>query len=112
VYEPTPCACAGGVAKERETYAASAGLAITSEVSNCGARPPEGYCLSSGWGGRVVCTRDIFILNEIWAQHKTYFGKHFAWKTCFTYHLVTVLAPKYKRHILTTKLRKVCYSLP
>jgi hypothetical protein len=23
-------------------------------------------------GGRVVCMRDIFILNEILAQHKTY----------------------------------------
>jgi hypothetical protein len=64
------------------------------------------------WGERVVCMRDIFILNEVWKQHKT-FLKHFAWMTYFTFHLVTVLAPNYKQHILSSaKLRKVCYSLP
>jgi len=52
--------------------------------------------------GQVVCMRDIFILNEIWAQDKIYFGKHFAWLKYFTYHLllVPVLAPNYKQHIL------------
>jgi len=30
----------------------------------------------------------------------------------FTYHLVPVLAPNYKQHILSpAKVRKVCYSL-
>jgi hypothetical protein len=56
--------------------------------------------------------RDIFILNEIWAQHKTYIFRHFAWLKYFTYHLVAVLARNYKQRILSsTKVRKVCYSL-
>jgi hypothetical protein len=36
--------------------------------------------------GRAICIRDIFILKEIWAQDKIYFGKHFAWfkyEACF-----------------------------
>jgi hypothetical protein len=33
----------------------------------------------------VVCTWDIFILNEIRA-HGTYFGRHFAWLKYFTCH--------------------------
>jgi hypothetical protein len=53
------------------------------------------------WGARVVCMRGIFILNEIWAQDKIYFGKHFAWLKYFTYRLVPVLAPNYKQHILS-----------
>jgi hypothetical protein len=44
--------------------------------------------------------RDIFILKEIWAQHKTYFGRQFAWMTYFTYHLVPAMAPNYKQYIL------------
>jgi hypothetical protein len=31
--------------------------------------------------------RGIFILNEIWAQDKTYFGRNFAWLKHFTYLL-------------------------
>jgi hypothetical protein len=56
--------------------------------------------------------RDIFILNEIGAQHKTYIFRHFTLLKYFTYHLVPVLAPNYKQHILSSaKVRKVCYSL-
>jgi D-alanyl-lipoteichoic acid acyltransferase DltB (MBOAT superfamily) len=41
--------------------------------------------------------RDIFTLNEIWAQDKNiYFGRHFAWLKYFTYQLVPVLAPNYE----------------
>jgi hypothetical protein len=38
-----------------------------------------------------------------------YFGRYFAWKKHFTYHLVLILAPNYKQHILSpaevTKVR-------
>jgi hypothetical protein len=44
---------------------------------------------------------DIFILNEIQVKGIIYFGRHFAWLKCFTYHLVPVLAPNYKQHILS-----------
>jgi hypothetical protein len=41
-----------------------------------------------------------------------YIFRHFAWMAYFTYHLVPVLAPNCKQHILSSaKLRKVCYSL-
>jgi hypothetical protein len=34
-------------------------------------QPPQ--TVDPGGGGvRVVCMRDIFILNEVWVQHKTY----------------------------------------
>jgi hypothetical protein len=52
-------------------------------------------------GSRVVSMSSMFILNEIGAQGKTYFGSHFAWLKYFTYHLVPVLAPNYKQHILS-----------
>jgi hypothetical protein len=40
-----------------------------------------------------------------------YFGSHFASLKYFTYHLVPVLAPKYKRHILSPpRFRNICYS--
>jgi hypothetical protein len=40
------------------------------------------------------------------------FNRHFAWLKYFTYHLVLVLAPNYKQHILSpAKVTKVCYSL-
>jgi D-alanyl-lipoteichoic acid acyltransferase DltB (MBOAT superfamily) len=45
--------------------------------------------------------RDIFVLNEIWARDKIYFGRHFAWLKYFTYQLVQVLAPNYEQHILS-----------
>jgi hypothetical protein len=55
--------------------------------------------------------RDMLILNEIQAQHKTYIFKRFAWITY--YHLVSAHSPNYKRQILlSVRLRKVCYSLP
>jgi hypothetical protein len=34
--------------------------------------PGGGACWSPA-GAQVVCVRDIFILKEIWLQHKTYF---------------------------------------
>jgi hypothetical protein len=74
-----------------------------------------GHCWSSGGGAQFDCIRDISILNEIWAQSKIcifYFDRHFAWLKYFSYHLVPVLAPNYKQHILSpAKVRKVCYSL-
>jgi hypothetical protein len=47
--------------------------------------------------------RDIFILNEIWAQDKTikYFGRNFPYFKYFTYHSVAVLAPNCKKHIVS-----------
>jgi hypothetical protein len=33
-------------------------------------RAPGGAFGSLGGGARVVCLRDVFILNEIWAQDK------------------------------------------
>jgi hypothetical protein len=41
-----------------------------------------------------------------------YIDRHFAWLKYFTYHLVPVLAPNYKQHILSpAEVRKLCYSL-
>jgi hypothetical protein len=50
---------------------------------------------------------EIFILNKIWVPDKIYFDRHFAWLKYFTYHLVPILAPNCKQHILSL----VCYSL-
>jgi hypothetical protein len=45
-------------------------------------------------------------------RYNMYFVRHLAWLKYFTYHLVPVLAPNCKQHILSsTKDRKVCYSL-
>jgi hypothetical protein len=46
------------------------------------------------------------------ARQNVCFGTHFAWLKYFTYHLVPVLAPNYKQHILSPdEAGKVCYSL-
>jgi hypothetical protein len=50
----------------------------------------------------------------MWVQDKViiYFGNRFAWLKYFPYHLVPVLAPNYKQHILSpAEVRNVCYSL-
>jgi hypothetical protein len=75
--------------------------------------PPGGErCWSSGGGGRIVCMRDLVVLNEVWAQGNIYFGRHFDWLKYFTYHLISVLAPNHKQHILSpAEVTKVCYSL-
>jgi hypothetical protein len=75
-------------------------------------RAPWGRCWSSGVGGGVVCVRNIFILNDIWAQDKIYIlvGTLLGWNIFL--HLVPVLAPNYKQQILSqAKVRRVCYSL-
>jgi hypothetical protein len=55
---------------------------------------------------------DIFILNEIRAQGKIYFGTHFSCLKYFTYHLVPVLVQNYKQHILSmVTVTELCYSL-
>jgi hypothetical protein len=46
-------------------------ISLNRRFSDCGSRPP-GHFGPLG-GGLVVCVRDIFILNELWAQYKTYF---------------------------------------
>jgi hypothetical protein len=49
-------------------------------------------------------------LNEIWTEDKMRI-LHFACSKYFTYHLVPVLTPNYKQHILSpAKVRNVCYS--
>jgi hypothetical protein len=40
--------------------------------SNCGAPPSLGEALIVLRGPRVVCMRNIFIFNEIWAKDKIY----------------------------------------
>jgi hypothetical protein len=75
-------------------------------LSNCVPPPPGGVARPLGEGARVVCVRDIFILNEVWAQHKTYIFRHISWMTYFTHHFVPVLAPNYKQLTLSSaKLR-------
>jgi hypothetical protein len=46
------------------------GLASSAEVPKPWGAPPGGPCWTSG--GRLVCTRDIFIFNEIWTKGKIY----------------------------------------
>jgi hypothetical protein len=42
------------------------------------------------------------------ARQNVYFGRHVAWLKYFTYHLVPVLAPNCKQHILwPVKVRKI-----
>jgi hypothetical protein len=54
----------------------------------------------------------MFILKEVWAQHKTFF-RNLSWMTYFTYHLEAVLAPNYKQQFcLRLNLEKICYLLP
>jgi hypothetical protein len=51
---------------------------------------------------RVVCVRDIFILNEIWTQDKiAYYDRHFACLKYVTCQSVPVLDRNYKQHILS-----------
>jgi hypothetical protein len=71
---------------------------------------PGGRCLSPGWA-RVVCIRNIFILNEIWTQNKIYSVRLLAWLKYFTYHSGPVLAPNYKQHILSPAEVRKLYSL-
>jgi hypothetical protein len=41
-----------------------------------------------------------------------YFGRHFVWLKYFAYHLIQVLAPNYKQHVLSpAKFTKLRYSL-
>jgi hypothetical protein len=71
--------------------------------------PSRGALLVFWRGGRVVCTRDMFILNEIWVQDKIYIWYALCVVKYFTYHLVRLLAPNCKQHILlTAKFKKVC----
>jgi hypothetical protein len=53
-----------------------------------GHHPLEGRSWSSE--GSASCLYERFILNEIWAHYKIYFGRHFAWLKYFTYRLVPV----------------------
>jgi hypothetical protein len=46
-------------------------LSLYTRGSQTVGRAPGGRCLSSA-GARVVCMRNTFILNEIWAQGKIY----------------------------------------
>jgi hypothetical protein len=64
-------------------------------------------------GVQDVCMRVIFILNEIWTQDKIYIyiyiyiDRHYAWLIYVIYHLLQVLAPNYKQHILSVaKVKK------
>jgi hypothetical protein len=76
--------------------------------------PHPGHCWSSvGEGGSSCLYEGHTYFERNLSQDKTYFGTHPAWLKGFTYHLVPVLVPIYKQHILSSaKLRTVCYSLP
>jgi hypothetical protein len=72
-------------------------------------RPPPRGALLVLWGARVVCMRDILILNEIWSQYKTYIFVDSLLGTNILL-LVTALAPNYKQHILLpAEVRKVSF---
>jgi hypothetical protein len=47
-----------------------ASICIGQRFSNCGARPSEALLIV--WRVQVVCMKDMFILDEIWAHDKTY----------------------------------------
>jgi hypothetical protein len=60
---------------------------------------------------QVVYMRGIFTLNKIRTQDKIYVFIG-TWLTYFTYHLVPVLAPNYRQHILSlSEVTKICSSL-
>jgi hypothetical protein len=42
----------------------------------------------------------IYYERNMGTRCNIHFGRHFAWLKYFTYHLVPVLAPNYKQHIL------------
>jgi hypothetical protein len=74
-------------------------------------RPPGDAGGPLGGKGRVICMRDIFILNGILAQdRKKYFCRSYVWLKYFTYHLVPLLALNYTQHILSAaKVIKLRY---
>jgi hypothetical protein len=67
-----------------------------------GVGPLEGGRELFVWGAYLFWTKyggKIYILVVTWLKY-------------FTYHLVTILTPNYKQHILSpTKLRKICSPL-
>jgi hypothetical protein len=68
--------------------------------------PPPPGCFGPLRGGGAVCVSDIFILNEVWAQHETH--NHFAWFITYRHWLQTISRTFYRR----PELIKACYSLP
>jgi hypothetical protein len=72
--------------KDRLTFEAGTGItAYTRGSQTVGSATLEGHCWSSG-RKRVVCMRDIFILNDVGKQGKIYIlAKHFPWLKYFTY---------------------------
>jgi hypothetical protein len=67
-----------------------------------------------GGGGRELsCLYDRYAyFEELCAQDKIYFVRHFAWLKYFTYRLLLALASSYKQHILLpAKFIKISYSL-
>jgi hypothetical protein len=69
---------------------------LVTEVPKLWVAPSGGVAVDPLEGMRVVCMRDILILNELWAK-----DLHFFWLEYFTYHSVPVLAQNYKQHILS-----------
>jgi hypothetical protein len=75
-------------------------LDISLRFSNC-ARPTRRVILGLwGRGARVVYMRDIYFELNM-DTHYIYIGRNFTWLKYSTYHLVPVLTPNYKQHILS-----------
>jgi hypothetical protein len=83
------------------------GVCIYQRFQTCGAPPPpEGD--ADPLGGTFFIWRTYLFWTKYGRRINIYFGKHFAWLKYFTYHLVPVLTPNYKQHILSpAKVRKV-----
>jgi hypothetical protein len=81
------------------------GCSVHQRFPNCGASP-GGRCWASGKSGFFMWGTYLF-----WTKYgrmiKLCFGRHFACLKYFTYHLVSVLTPNYKEHVLSpVKLQK------
>jgi hypothetical protein len=68
----------------------------------CKACPSAGGALMV-LGGRGSCFYEghTYFERNMDARQHIYFRRHFAWLKHFTYQSVSILAPKYKQHILS-----------
>jgi hypothetical protein len=58
-----------------------------------------------GGGEQELFVYGTYLFLTKYRRQIIYIGRHFAWLTYFTYHLVPVLAPNYNQHILPPAIK-------